>query len=595
MYFSSLIFLCVFLPVVFLGHLVLPWIRAKNVLLIAASLLFYAYGEPVYVLLMLASAILNWIFGLCVRRPVGVLERNATKTVAGSAFNNTTRRQIVGDSTANRQGADNSITKKQSTSGYATKIQSVCNNAGKKPVLVLALIINLGFLAVFKYAGLAAQSMGFFIGTEAASMLPFANIALPIGISFYTFQAISYVIDVYRGQTEPQRSAISVLLYISFFPQLIAGPIIKYHDVQKQLNERTIKLSNVALGLRRFSVGLAKKVLISNVMAVTVDTVFTAPASEINIATAWIGALAYLAQIYFDFSGYSDMALGLAKMFGFDYPENFRYPYVSRSIKDFWRRWHISLSTWFKEYLYIPLGGNRHGRVRASLNKLIVFFLCGLWHGASWTFVVWGLFHGFFLMLEEFLPIRKLPRIIGTIYALLVVCIGFVLFRADSFAQALFMLQQMFTGWHFELICRQLTFSLLNTESVIIFVLAIVAAAPIAQMLRKKARELNEDELNAGEQNVYEQHAHRLNAGEQNVQEQHAHGLNASEQNVQEQHAHGLNAGEQIVQEQKASKQKTAIYNCAQVASYAGAFLLIVLCFLSLSSGGYNPFIYFRF
>jgi alginate O-acetyltransferase complex protein AlgI len=460
----------VFFPLVFLLYLLIPQKGAKNALLILASLLFYAYGEPVYVLLMLASSLLNWLIGL--------------------------------------------------------KAQ------GRRGLLALAVLVNLGFLAVFKYAGLVASSLGALIGAE----LPFAEIALPIGISFYTFQALSYVIDVYRGDTPAQQSYPRVLLFISFFPQLIAGPIIKYHDVEAQLAERTVSVEGVATGLRRFAVGLAKKVLIANTLGATADAVFglAMPSEQVNIAVAWIGALAYLGQIYFDFSGYSDMAIGMARMFGFHYRENFEYPYISRNIQEFWRRWHISLSTWFKEYLYIPLGGNRKGRGRTVLNKLIVFGLCGLWHGAAWTFVVWGLFHGLFLLLEEYLPIRKLPRAVGWLYALLVVCVGFVLFRAESFGQALYLVGQMFTGFEFGHAAVAQTLILLDPLSVSTFIIAVVAATPLGLLVANKLRARHAD-------------------------------------------------------------KPGALTGAAHVGSYVGAFALIALSLLALSGGGYNPFIYFRF
>lgn len=467
MIFSSLVFLCIFLPVVFLVSLALPSIRAKNVLLAAASLLFYAYGEPVFVLLMLASTVANWGLG----RLVGVLRKARAR----------------------------------------------------KTVLVASVALNLAFLCFFKYSGLLVSTVNGLLGVD----IPIPDVALPIGISFYTFQAMSYVIDVYRGEVPSQRSFLKVLLYISFFPQLIAGPIIKYHDIADQLDSRKVTLQGVSEGLRRFCVGLAKKVLIANTMAVTVDSIFGASPNEVNIAVAWIGAFAYVLQIYFDFSGYSDMAIGLAKMFGFTYKENFRYPYISTTVKEFWRRWHISLSTWFKEYLYIPLGGNRKGKLRTSLNKLAVFFFCGLWHGAAWTFVVWGLIHGFFLLLEEYLPIRKLPKPIGWVYTMLVVTFAFVLFRADSFDQGLFMMQQMVCGFHFEHAAVSLAMQQLTPLFLVTALIAVVAALPIKPVLEG-----------------------RLQGGTKTM---------------------------------------------AQVGSYAACALLFALCFLALASGGYNPFIYFRF
>ena len=456
MVFSSLTFLCIFLPVVFLAHLALPNIRAKNALLVVFSLAFYAYGEPVYVLLMIVSTIFNWAFGI-----------------------------LIGKEAANR-----------------------------KALLAVAVIANLSFLGVFKYANMFVQTLD----DAFALNLPQPEIALPIGISFYTFQAMSYVIDVYRKQVTYQKSYFKVLLYISFFPQLIAGPIVKYHDIERELAKRKASTEDIALGMRRFIVGLSKKVLIANTMGSCVDSIFDTGLTDVNILVAWLIALSYLLQIYFDFSGYSDMAIGMARMFGFHFKENFDHPYTSSSVKEFWRRWHISLSTWFKEYVYIPLGGNRKGKLRAVTNKLVVFFLCGLWHGAAWTFVVWGLIHGFFLLLEEYLPINKLPRPIGIIYTLFVITIAFVLFRAENFSQAALIVAQMFTGFHFETACMQVFMENLTPVFIITFISGIVASTNIASKI-----------------------------------------------------------------------------NINTNLSYVLSFALLFLCICSLSTGSYNPFIYFRF
>ena len=342
MVFSSMVFLCIFLPVVFLLHLILPGIRAKNWMLLLASLVFYAYGEPVYVLLMIASAFVNYLSALLIEK----------------------------------------------------------KPSGKKAVMTINVILNLGVLVLFKYTGFLAGSFNSIFGTA----VPVPAIRLPIGISFFTFQAMSYVIDVYRGVTEPQKNFGKVLLYISFFPQLIAGPIVKYHDIAQEIENRTQTVDGVMNGIRRFIAGLSKKVLISNTVGLVADTLFAADISGLNAAAAWIGAISYMLQIYFDFSGYSDMAIGLGEMFGFHFKENFNYPYISGSIREFWRRWHMSLSGWFQEYLYIPLGGNRKGKVRTVINKFIVFLCTGIWHGANVTFLFWGLYHGCFLMLEEFVP-----------------------------------------------------------------------------------------------------------------------------------------------------------------------------------------------
>ena len=384
MVFSSLEFLCIFLPTVFLLYTVIPVHRVRNALLIVFSLVFYAYGEPVYVLLMIASSLANYLCALWIGK----------------------------------------------------------TGSNKKLPLVIAVVINLGTLVFFKYTGMLVTA--FNAVTHLA--IPVPAIALPIGISFYTFQALSYVIDVYRGEVGVQKNYFKVLLYISFFPQLIAGPIVRYHDIAAQIDNRSQNITQIAQGLRRFICGLAKKVLIANTMGQAADIIFAQNTSSLGFMSAWVGAVAYLFQIYYDFCGYSDMAIGLGKMFGFTFKENFNYPYGARSIQDFWRRWHISLSTWFKEYLYIPLGGNRKGKARTALNKIIVFLLTGLWHGANWTFVLWGLWHGLFLMLEQYLPfLKKLPKAIGHIYTVLVVLLGFVVFRADTISYGFGYIGRMFS------------------------------------------------------------------------------------------------------------------------------------------------------
>lgn len=388
MVFSSMTFLCVFLPVVFILYYMFPSLHIRNGLLIIASLLFYAYGEPVYVLLMLFSIVMNYLFG---------------------------------------------------------RLLAVKRHIYKKVIVAAAVSVNLGLLFVFKYIDMVLGT----VNQISHSEIPMTNLALPVGISFFTFQALSYVIDVYRGEAKIEKNFFCLMLYISFFPQLIAGPIVKYHDIQEQIRSRKSDTREIAEGVRRFIVGLSKKVLISNTMAVAADALFSVSSADLNVLSAWIAAISYLFQIYFDFSGYSDMAIGLGHMFGFGFKENFRYPYISQSVQEFWRRWHISLSTWFKEYLYIPLGGNRKGKMRTCLNKLIVFFFTGLWHGANWTFVVWGMWHGLFMLLEEVLPVRKFPRVFRHIYTMLVVCVGFVMFRADTFVQGIKMIGTMFAGWSF--------------------------------------------------------------------------------------------------------------------------------------------------
>lgn len=375
MLFSQPVFLFGFLPVLLLLYFLCPN-KIRNVLLLIASLWFYAWGEPSLVLLMLFSTVMNYGFGRWVD---GCRERPAAKWV-----------------------------------------------------VVLAVTLNLGILVYFKYAGFLIDSVNALLAFTGITPLDSPNVTLPIGISFYTFQAMSYVIDVYRGQAQAERNPINVALYIALFPQLIAGPIVRYTDVAAQIKKRAIDSDGFAYGIQRFIVGLGKKMLIANSAASVADAIFDIPDSHLSFAVAWLGIICYTVQIYFDFSGYSDMAIGLGRMFGFRFLENFNYPYIAQSISGFWRRWHISLSSWYRDYLYIPLGGNRCPAWRVSLNLMIVFVLCGLWHGASWNFAAWGIYHGAFLMLERrgfgrF--VESLWRPFRHLYTLLVVMGGWVLFR----------------------------------------------------------------------------------------------------------------------------------------------------------------------
>ncbi len=424
MVFSSLIFLFAFLPVVLCLYYILPGMIAKNALLIIASILFYAYGEPIYILLMLFSTGVNYCLG---------------------------------------------------------RLLTSRSDKKKKAVLISAVLVNLGMLGVFKYADMFIDVLNGVTGMN----IPLTNIQLPIGISFFTFQALSYVIDVYRNEVKAQKNYFNILLYIALFPQLIAGPIVKYHDIQEQISKRKLDIGNVAVGMRRFIIGLSKKVLISNTMAFAVDGLFDSKWDSMPMWAGWIVAISYMLQIYFDFSGYSDMAIGLGQMFGFKFLENFNYPYKATSIKEFWRRWHISLSTWFKEYLYIPLGGNRKGKLRTGINKVFVFFCTGLWHGASWTFVLWGLWHGFFLLMEEWLPMKKIPKIITRVTTLLIVCIGFVFFRATSLEQGADIVGTMFMGWSNTVTSGHLVINYLNPIFVVAFLFGIIASVPFWHGLRE--------------------------------------------------------------------------------------------------------------
>lgn len=377
MLFSSTVFLLVFLPVVLLLYYLLRGKRKlQNILLLLASLVFYAWGKPENVLLLLFSIACNYGFGVL----IGALRDKGKSSTAA---------------------------------------------------LVGAVIVNLGVLFVFKYLNFTADQLSA-LGLE----LSLPRLALPIGISFFTFQAMSYVIDVHRGQTPAQKNLLSLALYISLFPQLIAGPIVKYHTVADQIDGRVENWADFSYGVRRFLIGLCKKVLLANQLALIADRAFSAGAPAASLA--WLGAICYALQIYYDFSGYSDMAIGLGAMFGFRFEENFRYPYCARSVTDFWRRWHISLSSWFRDYVYIPLGGSRVGSTAKLLrNLLIVWALTGLWHGANWTFLLWGLFYFVLLALEKTLHLgERWPTALRRVFTLLMVLMAWVLFRAEDLGTA---------------------------------------------------------------------------------------------------------------------------------------------------------------
>ena len=420
MVFSSLVFLWIFLPVVFTLYFTAKE-QYRNVILLIASLFFYAWGEPVYVLLMILSIIINYFCGL----RIGEVEEHK-----------------------------------------------------RKRALFWAVFVNLALLGVFKYTGFFMENVNAIFGLQ----VEVKHLPLPIGISFYTFQSISYLVDIYRKVCEPQRNIIKMGLFISFFPQLIAGPILKYYDIASQIDKRQVTLPLFNEGAVRFLQGLAKKVIIANIMAKTADEIFALGLNDLSTPAAWIGIIAYTFQIYFDFSGYSDMAIGLGKMFGFQIHENFNYPYTATSIKDFWRRWHISLSTWFKEYLYIPLGGNREGALKTYRNLMIVFFLTGLWHGASWNFVIWGLFHGCFLVLERIFPIEKFLRfrLLQSVYTLLIVIVAWVFFRAETLGAAWGYLNRMFVPFDMESYSKYL-----SNEFIYVAVLAFVSCGFGAMLYQK--------------------------------------------------------------------------------------------------------------
>jgi len=393
--FTEPTFLFAFLPVLLALYFLIDLLPGRgaayrNVLLLVASVVFYASGGGAFIWLILASIAVNY--------------------------------------------------------GAALAIDRAHGTAAARRLLALAVGLNLLSLVTFKYAGFLALNLNAVLTAAGQSPVPVPAIVLPIGISFFTFHAISYVVDVYRRDAVAQKGPVEAALYLLLFPQLIAGPIIRYRDIAAQLAARVVGADDVAIGIRRFVIGLGKKMLIANIVAGPADRLFALPPGELTAALAWLAVGCYTLQIYFDFSGYSDMAIGLARMFGFRFLENFNYPYIAQSIQEFWRRWHISLSAWFRDYLYVPLGGNRVAPARVYLNLLTVFFLCGLWHGASWTFVVWGLYHGLFLVLERLglgARLARVPRPVRHLYALVVVMIGWVWFRAESVTGALGMLQAM--------------------------------------------------------------------------------------------------------------------------------------------------------
>ena len=378
MVFSSITFLFFFLPVV----LLLYWFAGKkkrNLLLLLASLLFYAWGEGIYLLLMLASISINYVCGRAIHayrsRPSGRL------------------------------------------------------------FLISGVVLNLSLLGYFKYAHFLTENINQLLAILEIPLINLEPIRLPIGISFFTFQALSYIIDVYRQDTKPQKNFINLGLYIALFPQLIAGPIVRYHDIARQLINRRVTTESFAEGIQRFFFGLSKKVLLANPMAVIADQVFALPGTELTAAVAWLGLSCFTLQLYYDFSGYSDMAIGLGKMFGFHFLENFNYPYISRSFAEFWRRWHISLGTWIRDYVYFPLGGSRLGEIRTQINLFIIFFLCGLWHGANWNYVIWGIYNACFILIERTrigALRRKLWYPVQILFFMLLFMFGMVIFRNDT-------------------------------------------------------------------------------------------------------------------------------------------------------------------
>ena len=418
MLFSSIIFLFVFLPVVIAGYYILPF-KAKNLWLLLSSLFFYFYGEPKYLVLMISVITMSYLFGLVTERAKGT---------------------------------------------------------ARKAILGLSVSATLSALIYFKYTDFFLSTVNGIFGTD----IDLLNIALPIGISFYTFQAISYNIDVYRGDVPAQKNPLKLALYISLFPQLVAGPIVRYSDIEKALTDRKHSLDGFSFGVRRFVTGLAKKVLLANSLGSICET-FRAT-DEKSTLFFWVYAVSYCLQVYFDFSGYSDMAIGLGKIFGFDFMENFRYPYVSKSVTEFWRRWHISLGSWFRDYVYIPMGGNRVKTPRFFFNILTVWFLTGFWHGADWTFIIWGLYFAALLLIEKSIPKKikdSVPAVFGHIYLIFAVIIGFVIFNGNGVEGVIGDLKGMFTPAY--PLCTDITLYYLKSYAVLIAA-GIIGATPAAKL-----------------------------------------------------------------------------------------------------------------
>ncbi|QEK12430.1 MBOAT family protein [Crassaminicella thermophila] len=419
MVFSSLVFLFVFLPITLFVYFISPH-KIKNVILLMVSFVFYAWGEPVYIFLMIFSSIVDYIHGRLIER-------------------------------------------------YRHKDQKA------RLIVLSSILINLSLLAFFKYADFFIENINHLLNTSFIS----PNLSLPIGISFYTFQTMSYTIDVYQRQAPVQKSPIALATYVMLFPQLIAGPIVRYKTIAKQMNHRKENIDQFAEGVRRFIIGLGKKVLLANNIGLLWSEIQSTSMIDMSVFTAWLGIIAFAFQIYFDFSGYSDMSIGLGKMFGFDFLENFHYPYISQSITEFWRRWHISLSTWFKDYVYIPLGGNKVSKIKMYRNLFIVWFLTGLWHGASWNFVVWGLYFGIIIAIEKagLLKILEgLCRPIRHVYVAFLLMIGWVWFVFDDFSKALDYFRVMFGFYDVNLLDSKFIYYLYS--HILLFIVLMIGSTP---------------------------------------------------------------------------------------------------------------------
>ena len=509
MVFSSAIFLFVFFPVVIAAYFLMPTRAAKNVWLLAASLVFYAWGEPVYILLMLASIVANWLFGIAI----------------------------------GREGA---------------------TDPQRKALLLLSVVFNVAVIGFFKYEGFVAANVNALVGTQ---VIPDLHLPLPIGISFYTLQALSYVIDVYRREVAPQRNILYLGMYIACFPQLIAGPIVRYKTIQEQVIGRKETLTGFADGMRLFIVGLAKKALLANIVAILATKMTSMGGPEIGAVGAWAGLIAYTFQIFFDFSGYSDMAVGLGRMMGFEYLRNFNYPYISKSITEFWRRWHISLSTFFRDYIYIPLGGSRCSKARNIFNIAVVWTVTGLWHGAAWNYIGWGMYYGALLIMEKFVwgrALAKLPSGLQHAYTIVIFAFGWSFFWITD-PYALIPYWQALIG-QFGLTGSCTLWELTAWEYWPVFAVCILASTPICPYIKERFLAWVEDRE---PRNI-------VRNGIANPRQLSTTAICALK-------ARPSDAG----------KAYAFAFGC--VLYDAALLVLLVLSSASIVSGSFNPFIYFQF
>lgn len=506
MVFSSTIFLFAFLPLFLVVYFVLPWRSVKNVVLLVFSLVFYAWGEPVYVWLMVGSICANWFFAFLMGQSKG--------------------------------------------------------NVARRLFLILALAANLAVLGFYKYQGFIAQNVNLALGEEFLADL---QLALPVGISFFTLQAITYVVDVYRGQVQVQRNPLYLGMYIAMFPQLVAGPIVRYTDIEREIDNRHVTLEGFAQGLRLFCIGLGKKVLLANTAGVLADSLLPRDAAEIGFVGCFSGVAAYTFQIYFDFSGYSDMAIGLGKMMGFDFPRNFNYPYTSKSATEFWRRWHMSLGSFFRDYVYIPLGGSRVGMGRLILNTMVVWGLTGVWHGAAWNFVLWGLYWGVLILLEKFFVTRilnQLPRFVSHIWCIVLFFFGWLLFAVSGLENVGEWFIAMFGAYGFA--GTSTLWELQSWGYISLIPVMVIGSLPWAPWLRKKL------EAWAGG------HSCRVIAAPEKG--------NAAVPPCQ-----AILSGDAL------TPRRARIMSLINILVDIALLVVFVLSCMSVVSSSYNPFIYFQF